>query len=188
VGVFLHFLGCLVGEGHWDPVSIGRTVHRRRQTHRLNRGENHLSQVSMATSKTPGPLQHDAHSINSRGTLGCDAGCPRGHTPGPIRVAEAPADSHKKPAQPAPAKIDKIIWHLYADLIRPTPGTRNSANRTSRTGSMRSMTPVTRRAPANGTRRGSSSSLRPTPKRESKTLNAHCKPKGRSWSTSGIRR
>jgi hypothetical protein len=80
--------------------------------------------VTMATSQTPGPLQHDAHSVNSRGTLGCDAECPRGHTPGPIRVAEGPAQPKKpaKPAAPAKVKIDKIIWHVYADLIRPTPG------------------------------------------------------------------
>jgi hypothetical protein len=27
-----------------------------------------------------------------------------------------------KPAPPAPAKVDKIIWHVYANLINPTPG------------------------------------------------------------------
>jgi hypothetical protein len=80
----------------------------------------------MATSKTPGPLQHDAHSVNTRGTPGCDAGCLRGHTPGPIRVAEAPAGPKKpaKPDPPAPAKVDKIIWHVYADLIHATPGNK----------------------------------------------------------------
>jgi hypothetical protein len=78
----------------------------------------------MATSKTPGPLHHDGHSVNSRGTLGSDARCRRGLTTGPIRVAEAPADSQRKPTKPAPpgpTKVDKIIWHVYANLIKSTP-------------------------------------------------------------------
>jgi hypothetical protein len=78
----------------------------------------------MAPSRKPGPLQHDLHLTNSHGMLGCDIGCQRGHIPGPIRVAEGPAEPKKpaKPAPPAPAKVDKIIWHVYADLIRATPG------------------------------------------------------------------
>jgi hypothetical protein len=76
----------------------------------------------MATSTTPGPLQHDVHSANSHGTSGYDVGCQRRHTAGPIRVADASTDKPKKPSTtaPPPTKVDKIIWHVYETLIRPT--------------------------------------------------------------------
>jgi hypothetical protein len=82
----------------------------------------------MATSRIHGPFGHDVHLANSHGTLGCDVGCQRGHTPGPIRVADAPKDKSKKPAKvaPAPTKVDTIILHIYAPIIPAgdTPGNK----------------------------------------------------------------
>ena len=75
----------------------------------------------MTTSRIPGPLGHDVHLAISHGTLGCDVGCQRGHTPGPIRVADAPKDKSKKPA-PAPPSVNTIIWHIYETLIPRQPG------------------------------------------------------------------
>jgi hypothetical protein len=75
----------------------------------------------MTTSRIPGPLGRDVHLANFHGTLGCDVGCHRGHTPGPIRVADAPKDKSKKPA-PAPTSVNTIIWHVYETLLRPTAG------------------------------------------------------------------
>jgi hypothetical protein len=75
----------------------------------------------MATSRIPGPLQHDVHSADTHGKSWCDVGCQRGHTPGPIRVADAPKDKSKKPA-PAPTAVKTIIWHVYETLMKPTAG------------------------------------------------------------------
>jgi hypothetical protein len=36
-------------------------------------------------------------------------------------VADAPKDKPKKPA-PAPTQIDRIIWHIYETLMKPTAG------------------------------------------------------------------
>ena len=78
----------------------------------------------MATSSIPGPLKHDVHLANSNGRFWCDVGCLRGHTPGPIRVADAPKDKSKKTTKEPPAltKVDTIIWHIYETLLRPTAG------------------------------------------------------------------
>src|SRR5437588_236132 len=73
----------------------------------------------MANSRIPGPLEHGVHLTDAHGTLRCDVGCQRGHTPGPIRVADAPTDKSKKTtkAPPAPTKVDTIILHIYAPII-----------------------------------------------------------------------
>jgi hypothetical protein len=87
----------------------------------------------MANSTTPGPLGHDLKLADSRASLWCDVGCRRGHTPGPIRVAEEPPEKSKKPAKssktakaaPAPPK-KTIIFHLYTPIIPvgDTPGNK----------------------------------------------------------------
>jgi len=71
----------------------------------------------MASSRIPGPLGHDFHLANFH-ALWCDVGCRRGHTPGPIRVADASPDKSKKTtkAPPAPTKVDTIILHIYAPM------------------------------------------------------------------------
>ena len=77
----------------------------------------------MAPSRIPGPLGHDVQ-LATHGKSWWDAGCQRGHTPGPIRVADAPKDKPKKTtkAPPAPTKVDTIIFHIYETLMRPTSG------------------------------------------------------------------
>jgi hypothetical protein len=89
--------------------------------------------------------------------LGCDVGCQRGHIPGPIRVAEGPPETKKpaKPAAPAPAKVDKIIWHVYADLIHAIPGNPEFSQRDLAAWFIVSDDPVIQRALADGMRRGS---------------------------------
>jgi hypothetical protein len=80
----------------------------------------------MAPSRTPGPLQHDVHLTNSHG-MWCDVGCQRGHTPGPIRVAEGPSDKSKNVATVArAATIKNIIFHIYVPIIPvgDTPGNK----------------------------------------------------------------
>jgi hypothetical protein len=80
----------------------------------------------MAPSRKPGPLQLDVHLTNSHRTW-CDVGCQRGHTPGPIRVAEGPSDKAKKPATTArTAPIRTIIFHIYVPIIPvgDAPGNR----------------------------------------------------------------
>jgi hypothetical protein len=84
----------------------------------------------VANLRIPGPLGHDVHLANSYGRLWCGLGCRRGHTPGPIRVADAPTDKSKKTARNLVAppvtgaiqgssssltKVDTIILHLYRD-------------------------------------------------------------------------
>jgi hypothetical protein len=86
--------------------------------HRIDCGGN---RVIMATSRIGDPLGHDVRLANSHGALGCDVGCQRGHTPGPIRVADGPKDKSKKP-DPAPTAVDTIIWHIYETLIPPHSG------------------------------------------------------------------
>jgi hypothetical protein len=78
----------------------------------------------MASSKIPGPIGNDVHFANSDGKSWCDVGCHRGHTPGPIRVADAPKDKSKKTtkAPPVPTQVDTIIWHLYSTLIPAQSG------------------------------------------------------------------
>lgn len=82
----------------------------------------------MASSSIPGPLGHDVQLADAHASLRCDVGCQRGHTPGPIRVADAPTDKSKKTtkAPPAPTKVDTIILHIYAPIIPvgDTPGNR----------------------------------------------------------------
>src|SRR5258708_2487431 len=52
-------------------------------------GRCHQRAPVAANSRIPGPLVgHDVHLANAHGTLWCAVGCKRGHTPGPIRVAE----------------------------------------------------------------------------------------------------
>ena len=74
----------------------------------------------MATSRIPDPLGHDIQ-LATHGNPWCDVGCYRGHTPGPIRVADAPS---KKPTKtpPAPTSVGKIILHIYETLMKPTAG------------------------------------------------------------------
>jgi hypothetical protein len=69
----------------------------------------------MATSHIPGPLGHDLKLAGAKGSLWCDVGCHRGHTPGPIRVADATQD---KPKNPAPAPVT-IIFHVYVSTFAP---------------------------------------------------------------------
>jgi hypothetical protein len=73
----------------------------------------------MANSSIPGPLGHDVHLADTHGKSWPDVGCQRGHTPGPIRVADAPKDKSKKPA---PVSANTIIWHIYETLIPRQPG------------------------------------------------------------------
>jgi hypothetical protein len=75
----------------------------------------------MATSSIPGPLGHDLTLAKTHLSLRCDVGCHRGHTPGPIRVADADAPSKKATkAPPTPAQVDRIIWHIYETLHKPS--------------------------------------------------------------------
>jgi hypothetical protein len=81
----------------------------------------------MANSSIPGPLGHDLKLADTHVSLWCDVGCHRGHTPGPIRVAEGPTDKSKKTAKAAPAATRKtIILHIYAPIIPvgDTPGNK----------------------------------------------------------------
>jgi hypothetical protein len=74
----------------------------------------------MGTYTIPGPLGHDVHLANAHRTLRCDAGCQRGHTPGPIRVADDKKESeedfiiHKK----AMEFVEQKILKLYQTLPR----------------------------------------------------------------------
>jgi hypothetical protein len=72
----------------------------------------------MAPSRTPGPLGHDVHLANAHARLWCDIACQRGHTPGPIRVADASTDKAKKTPKvpPAPTKVDTVILHIYSPI------------------------------------------------------------------------
>lgn len=83
----------------------------------------------MASSSIPGPLGHDVQLAGAHGSLGCDVGCRRGHTPGPIRVADAgaPTDKSKKPAKapPAPTKVDTILLHIYSTITQPEAKSRS---------------------------------------------------------------
>ena len=74
----------------------------------------------MAPSRIPGPLGHDVQ-LATHGKPWCDVGCHRGHTPGPVRVAEKPKDKPKTPP-PTLTKVDTIIWHIYETLIPPQSG------------------------------------------------------------------
>ncbi len=84
----------------------------------------------MANSIIPGPLGNDLKSADTQLSLRCDIGCHRGHTPGPIRVAEGPDDKSKKTAKTAKtasaAKIKTIIFHIYVPIIPAgdTPGNK----------------------------------------------------------------
>jgi hypothetical protein len=84
----------------------------------------------MANSSAPGPLGLDSTSADTDVSFRCDVGCHRGHTPGPIRVAEGPTDKSKKTAKTAkaaPATTNKtIIFHIYAPIIPvgDTPGNK----------------------------------------------------------------
>ena len=75
----------------------------------------------MANSRIPGPLRHGVQLADTHGKSWCDVGCQRGHTPGPIRVADAPKDKPKTPP-PTLTKVDTIIWHIYETLIPPQSG------------------------------------------------------------------
>ena len=72
----------------------------------------------MANSRIPGPLSNDFHP-GAHGKSWCEVGCQRGHTPGPVRVADAPKNKSNKPA---PISTKTIIWHVYETLIPPQPG------------------------------------------------------------------
>lgn len=82
----------------------------------------------MANSSIPGPLEHNVQLAGAHGSLGCDVGCRRGHTPGPIQVADAdaPTDKSRKPAKasPAPTKVDTIILHIYSPITQPDAKSR----------------------------------------------------------------
>jgi len=83
----------------------------------------------MANSSIPGSLGHDVQLADAHGSLWRDVDCHRGHTPGPIRVADAPADKSNKKAvkaPPAATKVDTIILHIYAPIIPvgQTPGNK----------------------------------------------------------------
>jgi hypothetical protein len=80
----------------------------------------------MANSTIPGPLGNDLKLADAPVSLRCEVGCHRGHTPGPIRVAEGPTDKPKKTkATPAPT-IKSIIFHIYVPIIPvgDTPGNK----------------------------------------------------------------
>jgi hypothetical protein len=77
----------------------------------------------MTTSNIPGPLGHDVHLADSQGKSWRDAGRQGGHTPGPIRVADASKDESKdKSKKTAPASAITIIWHIYETLMKATAG------------------------------------------------------------------
>jgi hypothetical protein len=81
----------------------------------------------MANHSIPGPLGHNPKLADTDVSLWCDLGCHRGHTPGPIRVAEGPMDKSKKPAKAArTATIKTIIFHIYVPIIPvgDTPGNK----------------------------------------------------------------
>jgi hypothetical protein len=80
----------------------------------------------MANSGILGPLGLDLKSADTHVSLRCDVGCHRGHTPGPIRVAEGPTDKSKKIAKAPSAATKTIIFHIYVPIIPvgDTPGNK----------------------------------------------------------------